>query len=298
MKAGTVTGAGERLGLTQPAVSKILSGLEAEIGCTLFLRQRKRLLPTREALLLLREATRIFRGMEDLGDFMQTVRNLEGGDLHIVTTPSVGEAILPAVMAQFLQERPRLHVRYEIRHSDIVNQRVVEQQTDLGFTMVPFDHPSISSDLLFQVPAMCALPRAHRLASRRRIRAQDLEGEVFISFLKDARMRHLIDALFEQQGVSRVLQHEVYSSPEACALVCCGVGVALVEPLSARRVASPDMVLRPFDPAVSYTFKVLRPRLREASRLAEAFLALTHQHIAGMATAEGLPGLLVPPGRG
>ena len=67
MEAGTVTGASERMRLSQSAVSKILSGLEYNVGYPLFRREKQRLIPTREAKLLLREVDRIFRGLEELG---------------------------------------------------------------------------------------------------------------------------------------------------------------------------------------------------------------------------------------
>ena len=52
MEHGTVTAAAERLGVSQPAVSKILAGLEHEIGYPLFTRIKRRLAPTSEARLL------------------------------------------------------------------------------------------------------------------------------------------------------------------------------------------------------------------------------------------------------
>ncbi len=55
MLAGTVTGAAERLRISQPAVSRLISQLESKSKLKLFQRQRQRLHPTPEAIAFYRE---------------------------------------------------------------------------------------------------------------------------------------------------------------------------------------------------------------------------------------------------
>ena len=294
MEVGTVTGAAEQLGLSQSAVSKILSGLEYSVGYPLFLREKRRLIPTPEAVLLRREVDRIFRGLEELGGFVRDIRSLEKGELHILSTPALGEVVLPDVLAGFLGRHPEIRISFQVRHSDVVNQRVVDQQTDLGFSMVPFDHPSIIGEELFHVPAVCVLPEGHRLAAQPLIRIEDLRGESFLSFASDARMRHLVDAVFEQRRVGRVLRHEVYSSLEACSMAARGLGVAIVEPLTATRMIQQGLVMRPFVPRIDYTFKVMRPRFRGPSRLADAFLEAVRDRLKEMAKTGAIEGMTLP----
>ena len=294
MEVGSVTGAAERLHLSQSAVSKILSGLEYSVGYPLFLREKKRLLPTREARLLQKEVDRIFRSLEELGGFVRDLRNLEQGELSILATPPIGETILPEVMARFVETHPRIRVTFEIRSSDVVNQRIADQHADLGFSMVPFDHPSVHSEVLFHVPACCALPGGHRLASRRAIRAEDLRDEPFISFLAGSRMRHLVDAVFEQRQIGRVMRHEVYASLDALVLVRKGMGVAIVDPLTAARHVGRELAMRPFEPQIDYTFKAMRPRFRDASRLADAFMDELRAALQRMAPDGPFKGLVLP----
>lgn len=294
MEAGTVTGAAERMRLSQSAVSKILGGLEYSVGYPLFRREKQRLLPTREAKLLQREVERIFRGLEELGGFVRDLRTLEQGEMHVVSTPALGEVVLPDVLAAFLRQHAGVRVAFQVRHSEVINQFAVDQQTDLGFSMVPFDHPSVVSEELFRVPAVCVLPKAHRLARKDTIAAEDLRGEDFLSFARDTRMRHLVDAVFEQRQIARVLRLEVYSSLEACSMAARGAGVSIVEPLTAMRVAPGDLVIRPFAPRIDYTFKVMRPRFRDPSRLADAFLDAVKAWVSGMAASGAIAGMAPP----
>lgn len=60
MEAGTITAAGDLLGRSQPAVSRMLDRLEYELGLRLFERRKGRIIPTAEAHLLLDEVDQAF----------------------------------------------------------------------------------------------------------------------------------------------------------------------------------------------------------------------------------------------
>ena len=279
MERGTVTAAAERLGVSQPAVSKILAGLEAEIGYPLFTRVKRRLAPTSEARLLAAEVARLYHGLERLSDVAREIRERQIGDLHIYSTPALGRTVLPDVLAGFLKKHAQAHVIFHVRSSTIINQKMVDQQLDLGFSMMPFEHPSMVTEELSRAAAVCVLPREHRLARRKVIRPADLRGERFLSFPLDGRMRHLVDAVFEQDRIDRRTQIDVYSSAEACALAARGVGVSIVEPFTARDYAKSGIAIVPFEPKIRYLFRAMRPRYRKPSLLADAFLDAVKSHI-------------------
>jgi DNA-binding transcriptional LysR family regulator len=279
MERGTVTAAAERLGVSQPAVSKILAGLEAEIGYPLFTRIKQRLAPTSEARLLAAEVARLYHGLEEVSEVARGIRDRQVGDLHIYSTPALGRTVLPDVMADFMKRHTQAHVVFHVRSSTYINQKMVDQQLDLGFSMMPFEHPSVVTEELSRAAAVCVLPGHHRLAQRKTIRPGDLRGERFLSFPLDGRMRHLIDAVFEQDHIDRRLQIDVYSSAEACALAARGVGVSIVEPFTARDYVRDGIAIVPFEPRIRYLFRAMRPRHRKPSRLADAFLEAVKVHL-------------------
>jgi len=279
MERGTVTAAAERLGVSQPAVSKILAGLEAEIGYPLFTRVKRRLAPTSEARLLAAEVARLYHGLERLSDVAREIRERQIGDLHIYSTPALGRTVLPDVLAGFLKKHAQAHVIFHVRSSTYINQKMVDQQLDLGFSMMPFEHPSMVTEELSRAAAVCVMPREHRLARRKVIRPADLRGERFLSFPLDGRMRHLVDAVFEQDRIDRRTEIDVYSSAEACALAARGVGVSIVEPFTARDYAKSGIAIVPFEPKIRYLFRAMRPRYRKPSLLADAFLDAVKSHL-------------------
>ena len=132
---------------------------------------------------------------------------------------------------------------------------------------------------LSRAAAVCVVPAGHRLARRKVIRPADLRGERFLSFPLDGRMRHLIDAAFEQERIERSLQIDVYSSADACALAARGLGVSIVEPFTARDYERDGIAVVPFEPRIRYLFRAMRPRFRKPSRLADAFLDAVKAHL-------------------
>lgn len=64
IRSGSATAAGQRLGMTQPAVSRMIAQLEQRVGFELFYRDRGRLVPTKDALLLAEEVDLALAGLD------------------------------------------------------------------------------------------------------------------------------------------------------------------------------------------------------------------------------------------
>jgi DNA-binding transcriptional LysR family regulator len=223
--------------------------------------------------------TRLYRGLEQVSEVAREIRDRQVGDLHIYSTPALGRTVLPDVLAVFMKRHAKAHVIFHVRSSTYINQKMVDQQLDLGFSMMPFEHPAMVAEELSRATAVCVLPGDHRLARRKVVRPADLRGERFLSFPLDGRMRHLIDAAFEQERIERRTQIDVYSSAEACALAARGVGVSIVEPFTARDYRGEGIAIVPFEPRIRYLFRAMRPRYRKPSRLADAFLGAVKDHL-------------------
>ncbi|BBK41587.1 transcriptional regulator [Allostella vacuolata] len=277
----TVTGAARFMRLSQPAVSKLVAGLEVETKLNLFRRERRRLVPTEEGLILHQQAQAIFARLRDIGRLSEELRNLECGRLNVVTMTALGRTFLPDAMSSFLRDRPGAAASLQVRSSRTVVDQIVDQQADLGFTMLPADHPAVSHRTICRLKAVCALPPGHRLARLAEIHARDLEGERFISFCMDSVIRRQVDAVFEAHGVRRQMKVDAYVSAAACSFVASGLGVAVVEPFTAWDFARQGLIVaRPFRPEVVFEFRMLRPANRPPSLLVDAFAGHVERALA------------------
>ena len=75
IQAGSATAAAERLGLSQPGVSRLIARLERDMGFELFYREKGRLVPTAEGLLVYEEATLAFSNIERINSLVRDIRN-------------------------------------------------------------------------------------------------------------------------------------------------------------------------------------------------------------------------------
>ena len=110
MEVGSVTGAAERLHVTQPAVSKMLAQLERDLGFSAFARERRRLVPTPEAQILYQEVRRAFIGLDQLRRLAGDLRDMRQGRLVIAASYVASSWHLPGVVAAFLRAHPGLSV--------------------------------------------------------------------------------------------------------------------------------------------------------------------------------------------
>lgn len=93
---GSVTAAANRLGLTQSAVSRMIGGLEAELGVPLFERYRRRLILSKHALQFIGRAERIVSAMQELESSARAIRQGRTDRLRIISVPPFLQQVIPA----------------------------------------------------------------------------------------------------------------------------------------------------------------------------------------------------------
>lgn len=117
----------------------------------------------------------------------------------------------------------------------------------------------------------------------------DFHGENYISLSQTDSYRQLLDTLFQEHQIKRRVVVETHSAASICAIVRAGVGIAVVNPLTALDYAASGIVIRRFSISVPFTVSLIRPLHRPASALVDAFTA----HLVGHShrVAQQLPDL-------
>lgn len=285
METGSVSRAAEIMGLTQPAVSKLIGALEAQLGFVLFRRERHRLAPTAEALIFNQESAHLFGQFRRLDRLAEELRRASRGHLVIGSAPVAGLALLPPIIHRFQQERGDVSVSLLIQSSPKLTELAASQLIDVGIGLLPMDDPSVANETLFRGHWVCVLPPGHRLATEAAILPEQLAGEPFISLGDEDQTRHAIDYIFEEAGVSRILRTSCQLGMAACEMVRLGAGVTLMDPVTAYARANADLVVRPFRHAACFELKLLLPRGRTPSAVRDAFIAHLRESVAAWAAA-------------
>ena len=109
-QAGSFTHAGEQLGLSQSAVSRQVSALEQELGCSLFHRHARGLILPEQGELLQSTAHDVFMKLEAARTKLTDSREKPNGELKVTTTVGIGVHWLTPRLGEFLDLYPDIRV--------------------------------------------------------------------------------------------------------------------------------------------------------------------------------------------
>ena len=280
MTAGNLTEAARLLHTSQPTVSRELARFEKVIGLTLFERSRGRLHPTVQGLRLFEEVQRSWYGLDRIVSAAESLREFRQGELSIVCLPVFSQSFLPLLLQPFLARYPEVSLNVVPQESPLLEEWLSAQRHDLGLTETLSTPAGTERTPLLTLNEVCVLPAGHPLAQRPVLTPQDFQGENYISLSRSDSYRQLLDALFSEHQVKRRMVVETHSAASVCAMVRAGVGVSVVNPLTALDYASSGVVVRPFSIAVPFTISLIRPLHRPASALVDAFSAHLQQTVS------------------
>ncbi|MGJ7036945.1 DNA-binding transcriptional LysR family regulator [Shinella sp. BE166] len=279
MLTGTTVQAAAMLGITQPVISRLISDLEFQSGLSLFVRSGGRLRATPEADILFAELERTFYGLDHLSSFIKGIRNV-GGTLNILATMPMAHGILPSVFQRLSKNNPDLHITLKTVLSRDARAWLDTQQFDVALTNYPIDYPSSFTQDFIRVNAVCIMPPDHPLAARDVVTADDLRGVSFVAMPPGSRHRQKVDLAFQQSDVTPRILVEAQTSAIICEMVATGIGVSVVDEISARAFLSKGLVLRPFLPKLIYEFRILLPMQREMSHTSRIFIKHAREYVA------------------
>ncbi|MCC7271389.1 MAG: LysR family transcriptional regulator [Alphaproteobacteria bacterium] len=277
MECGSMTAAARALGISQPNVSRLIAQLEATTGLRLFERRAGRLLTTDDGNALHAEVERSHAGLRRVQQAAADIKAFKHGRLRIVTVPALGYGFLPRAIRAFRLDHPDVTISLQLRGSATVIQWAGAQQCDIAIASNIAELAGVDVEPFAIVDGVCALPPGHPLAATRIVRPRHLAGAHFVSLPLDDDVRGQIDRIFEARRIERLLSLETQYSATVCSLVAEGLGVSIVNPISLRDFAHRGLVVRRFEPRVTFRSYLLIPRHRPRSRLAEAFLATMRQ---------------------
>lgn len=285
---GTVSQAALVLNVSQPAVSKLLAHLEADTGLTLFDRVRGKLAPTPHGMQLYHEVDRVFAGLRQVEQAVDSIRRNEARNLVVGVMPALSGSFIRRVIENFLKIHPDVHVSVQNRASLFLANWLATRQIDVALVGSRVDNPYIERETLFQHPLVCAMHVNHALTRKRVIRPRDLSGEPFVAFASDSQTHELVETAFERSNATLNVVLDANTAPTACELVAAGLGVSLIHPLFADGLQN-RLVLRRFDPEMQFHFQLCRAHASRNASLTDTFIQEA-RNVASQVSREVLKG--------
>lgn len=230
-----VTDAAAELRVSQPTLSRAIARLEAQIGVPLFDRVNRRLRLNAYGTILLEHARRATAELQSATERIAALRDPDTGTVRLAFLHSLASWFVPDLLRRFRLEAPR--VRFDLYQSAAheLTDRVLEGQVDLAITSPRPIGPGFTWQVLYSERLCVAVPKAHRLATRSRLRLKDVADEPFIALRPEFGLRQLTDELFAAAGIQPQLVFEAAEIPSMEGLVAAGFGVAIVPVPRAER---------------------------------------------------------------
>lgn len=268
MLAGSATGAAELLHTSQPTVSRELARLESLLGYSLFDRVQGRLRPHARALALWEEVQRSWQGLDRVVDRAVALgRPADAAQsLSVLCLPALSHALLPGAAARMLAAHAGARISVTPQEPPLLEEWMTAQRFDMGLSeqVSSATPPGTRSQLLLTLDEVAVLPAGHALAARPVLQLADFADQPFVSLSAEDPYRRQIDALFAEAGVLRQMRMETHSAVAVCAMVQRGLGVAIVNPLTALAVAGQGVVVRRVGFSVPFSVSLVLPLYRAA----------------------------------
>jgi DNA-binding transcriptional LysR family regulator len=273
IQTGGFTRAARQLRTSQPSVSRLIAQLQEAVSFPLFARVQGQTVPTEEALVLHREVDRSFIGLDKVLRHAERIRNHQIGHLNILSMPAMAQTFLPRVIANFLRDHPGVSASLQVQRSDSIASWMTTQQFDVGFAMLPADHPGLEFEPFDTAPGLCVMPPGHALATRRVVQVQHLHGIRMIGSGPDSVVQRSLTRLFKDAKVVPDSSVETPITAIACEMVANGAGVTIADPFTAHGYRARGLVLRRFRPEVPFRFTAIFPANRVRSSILRRFMA-------------------------
>ncbi|MCB8820534.1 LysR family transcriptional regulator [Microvirga rosea] len=300
MLSGSVTQAAIALRTSQPTVSREIKEFERSLGFLLFTRKGRSLVPTEAAISLHGEVRRSFVGLEEIGRTAEAIRANASSHIKIVCMPAYSTALLPSLCRGFLQNNEAIRLSIHALGNSVLSAGASAQHYDICLIEADLGFAGWSSTSINAGEQVCIAPKGHPLTRKSILGPADFEGVDFIYFSAEDMYRRKLDNVFREHGVTRRLRMEVSTAAAVCSLVAQGLGVSIINPISAAHCLNQGVEMRRLSFSIPYIVRLHRnqstgnPRSLNtfADQCVEAIMNIRRQVQDGLALhAEVLPAM-------
>lgn len=280
-ESGSFTKAGLDMNMTQPAVSRAISALEAELAVKLLLRDRRSgLMLTdigKRILVIFRE---ILIGYDKVEQEISAEKGLEKGLIRIGAFPVASAHLVPKIIRSIASSYPEIEIRlYEGTVAE-VKEWLEARIIDVGLIIPPdgdFDFVPLFREKLYAV-----LQDDHPLRHKAVICVKDLEDEPML-ICRSGYEPPVVD-LFQRGGSKLNVKYEVSSYLTALNMVKEGLAVGVMSQLSLLSLP-PGVIIRELAPDAYRDIHLAVNSLAEASIAVRLFIDTALRLTAGPDTA-------------
>jgi DNA-binding transcriptional LysR family regulator len=226
IKRGSLSEAARALGVSQPAVSNQIKGLERELGMALLIRGERGVVSlTAAGEVFLAFAKQVAAVHEEMLQQLSHIKEEVSGELVIAASTTPGEFILPQLLTDFKARYPQVEAKVTIADTGDVVEKVLGRECDIGFIGAPIERPRLTLTPLIKDEIVLAVYPDHPFARQKAIRLEELHGQRLILREEGSGTRRSLQQLLAKRGKKL---------PENNVVLVLGSTHAVIEAIQAR----------------------------------------------------------------
>ena len=268
---GSMTKAATFLEISQPAVSRLVSSLEDNLGFHLFERVSGRLRPTPESRSLFDEVEKALANLKHISRLIENIHDNKSAHLRVACLPGFATTVLPQLLAIFMKDRPGLTLTMEPRSPQKIQEWVSARQFDVGITERFEKSPAIEYESI-NIRTVFIAPLGHPLAKKKVVTPQDLDGVSMIHTNPNNAIFIDLQQAFNDAGAKYSSLVETRQFAPACIMVAENIGVSVVSEIDARQYEKKGLVIRPFEPEIPFQLNIIYPSFMPRSIATREFV--------------------------
>jgi DNA-binding transcriptional LysR family regulator len=251
-----ITKAAEALFLSQPALSRHISDLEAEFGAKLFARTNRNLALTDMGEALKEECHKLFSSEISIMDRLRSFSDVRRGNLRVALYGTEISYQIQPLIRRFKEQYPLIEVRQERLNLNAAEESISSCKADVGviISLVGKHADNLMRYSLAQSSISVILTSSHPLAGEQSVDMLQLSGErMLVQPRKETHLQYsVLTKLCGEAGFKPEISEEYPNTETILMMVQAGAGITVLSALAPLSMF-PGLVCIPINnsPAVS-----------------------------------------------
>jgi LysR family transcriptional regulator, transcriptional activator of the cysJI operon len=207
--------AAEELLLTQSAVTQQIKTLESELDVPLFDRAGGRVSLTLAGAALLPFATQLAELAEEAREAVAATTGDQAGRLALGASQTIGQYLLPKLIAGFLWEHPRVQISVMGGNTQTILEALVDHRVQLCLIEGPAMRRDVRVETFMEDHMVCVVPAGHEWADEE-VDAKELQQATLVTRELGSGSRRIVEQALEEAGldVKKLLLAMTFDSTE------------------------------------------------------------------------------------
>jgi DNA-binding transcriptional LysR family regulator len=203
VEAGSMAKAAQRLGTSQPAISRSIADLEHTLGVRLLERSAWGVAPTQYGEAILRRGVAVFDELRAGVQDIEFLADPTAGELRIACPEAIAAGPVLAVINRLTRRHPRIVFQVVTGNAPAIHRALTERTVEVGIMRVMgrVDEELLRVETLFDDELLVAAGARNPLTRRRRIELAELVHERWVMPLHDSFATALAAEAFREQGL-------------------------------------------------------------------------------------------------